>query len=174
MDSLIEYAIPIKGLKNGIHHFSFGIDRTFFQHMPDSPVEDSNVHLDLTVDKRDDMYVLLFDFAGTVKTDCDRCLATIDLPVSGNDQLIFKLSEATQYEDAEVIYISPEEQKLRIAQYVYEFIVLAMPIYKVYDCEKDQQPPCNVDMLERLNNTDKADSGHNPIWEALKNNLNKE
>ncbi len=173
MDGLVEYSIPVQGLGNGVHRFQFEVDEAFFRHFPVSPVEAGTVSVALDFDKRPDMYVLEFEFEGTVKAECDRCLAEIDLPVAGRERLLVKFSQEAEPEEADVIYISPEAQRLNVAKYIYEYIVLAMPMIKVYDCENDENRVCNEEMLEYLDGgapqTDEAAPDEiNPVWEELK------
>ena len=171
MDALIQYTIPVRGLGLGVHQFEFQIDHNFFQHFEQSPVQDGNIELKFTFDKRSDMFVLQFDFEGTVKTDCDRCLEAIDLPIKDNQQLLVKLSTEEQKEDADIVYVSPEISQLNVAKYAYEFICLSLPLIKVYDCENDENRACNPEMLNYLNNENKEDTPENeqnPIWEELK------
>lgn len=175
METLVQYAIPVKGRSDGIHHFDFQIDRSFFRHFEHSPVRDCAIDLKLELDKRPGMLVLQFDFSGSVSSECDRCLESIQLPVSGSQQLLVKLSSEPGREEAEVVYMDPEETSLQVAQYIYEFIVLALPMIRVYDCENDPESPCNPDMLAYLEtNEEDAPSGHNPLMDELKKlNLDK-
>lgn len=169
MDALVQYSIPVKGLGNGIHQFDFQIDKTFFTNFKGSPVGAANIELVLHFEKRPDLFVLQFDFKGTVKTECDRCLAQIDLPLSGSRQLLVKFSEEGIKEEAEVLFISPGTQKLNVAKYIYEYICLALPLIKVYDCEQDDNAPCNLEMLEYLEReTEREGSTANPAWDELK------
>jgi uncharacterized metal-binding protein YceD (DUF177 family) len=170
MEALVQYTIPVKGLGQGIHQFEFQIDRHFFQHFEASPIEDGAIKLKLTFDKRVDMFILDFVFEGTVKADCDRCLAKIDLPIADQQQLLVKLSIEQESDEAEVVYVSPEISKLNVAKYAYEFICLAMPLIKVYDCENEQERVCNDEMLAYLEQSeaDEAQESENPIWEELK------
>ena len=172
MDPLITYSIPVKGLHNGIHQFEFQIDRLFFEN---SPVAESDIQLKLELDKSSDMYVLQFDLEGTVRTQCDRCAADIDLPVSDSQRLLVKFSLEEQPEEAEVIYINPEAPQLNVAKYIYEYICLAIPLFKVYDCENDDPRPCNEEALRFLSNgghteeeAEKEEEEPNPIWAELK------
>jgi len=172
MEGLVEYSIPIHGLGNGLHRFQFEIDESFFRHFSESPVEAGAVSVTLDFDKRPDMYVMEFEFEGSLKAECDRCLAEIDLPVSGRERLLVKFSYEAEAEEAEVIYISPEAQQLNVARYIYEFIVLALPLIKVYDCENDENRVCNEEMLDYLEGhdpqNDLTDDEVNPVWEELK------
>ena len=175
MDPLITYSIPVKGLHNGIHQFEFQIDRFFFENFENSPVADSDITVELEFDKRSDMYVLEFSLAGTVRTQCDRCAADINLPVSDTQRLLVKFSEEEEPEEAEVIFINPEAQQLNVAKYIYEYICLAIPLIRVYDCENDDPRPCNMEALHYLSNgghaeeeEEKEEEEDNPIWDELK------
>ncbi len=173
MDGLVEYSIPVQGLENGVHRFQFAVGEAFFRYFTASPVEAGAISVTLDFDKRPGMYVLEFEFEGTVKAECDRCLVEIDLPVSGRERLLVKFSYESQPEEADVIYISPEAQRLNVAKYIYEFIVLAMPITKVYDCENDEDRACNEEMLDYLDGGasqtgEAAPDEINPLWEELK------
>ena len=175
MDPLITYSIPVKGLHNGIHQFEFQIDRLFFENFEHSPIAESDVQLKLEFDKRSDMYVLQFELEGTVRTQCDRCAADIDLPVSDSQRLLVKFSLEEEPEEAEVIFINPEAQQLNVAKYIYEFVCLAVPLFKVYDCENDDPRPCNEEALRYLSNggqtgeeAEEEEKEANPIWDELK------
>lgn len=170
MDGLVEYTIPVKGLGNGIHPFHFRIGEEFFRQFEDSPVQQGHIELDLTFDKRTDMFVFTFQFEGTVKTECDRCLAPIDLPISGQERLIVKFSLEEEEEEADVTYVHPEISKFNAARFIYEFIVLSIPMIKIYDCEEEEPPVCNQEMLDLLESKEEPEpeDAANPIWEELK------
>lgn len=167
MNTLLPFSIPVKGLRPGVHQFEFQIDHRFFAAFEASPVSDGQVTVRLLFDKRPGLYVLEFDLEGTVKTECDRCLAMIDLPIADQQRLLVKFSEE-EAEEADVIYISPEATELNVAQFIYEFIILAMPMVKVYDCENDENARCNQEMLRFLEGEQKDQDAPNPIWDALK------
>ena len=167
MDALEQYTIPIKGLGLGIHQFDFEIKRAFFQRFEHSPIQDGAIQLNLTFDKRLDMYVLQFDFEGFVQTNCDRCLDALDLQLSDSQQLLVKLSAEERIEEAEVIYISPEASMFNVAKYAYEFICLSMPLIKVHS----ESNACNPEMLAYLDGNEELEENEetsNPIWEELK------
>jgi len=179
MDPLIAYTIPILGLRDGIHQFDYQIDHAFFEQFEHAPVQDGGIQLHLEIDKHPGLYTMLFTFEGTIKTDCDRCLAAIDLPIEGEQRLLVKVSEGAEGaptedpEDPDVIYISPEQQQFNTAPYAYEFICLAIPMIKSYDCMEEEEPPCNEEMLDRLGLPEEEarpeeEAADNPIWAELK------
>ena len=118
----------------------------------------------LHFDKRPDMLVLTFEFFGTFKTDCDRCLEVINLPVKDSQQLIVKYSDEAK--EDEIVYITRDTPLLNVAKYAYESIGLAIPITKV--CDEIETPPCNDKMLDYLDGKEENEKTNNPIWEALK------
>ncbi|MBX2890814.1 MAG: DUF177 domain-containing protein [Saprospiraceae bacterium] len=167
MNAFVAYSIPIQGLKFGMHRFNFKIDSVFFSHFEGSPIKDGNLHFDLQLDKRADMLVLDFVLSGTVEAECDRCTATIDLPLEAERQLIVKYGESEGDEEDEVVFIGRETSDFNVAKYLYEFTVLALPITNTYDCQSEPHPPCNFEVLKYLsNNADevKTDS----VWDKLK------
>lgn len=174
MGALVEFTIPIKGLGAGNHQFDYQVDRLFLQHFPDSPVTDAAIQVLFELEKKPGLLVLNFDIKGTVRTTCDRCLAEIDLPVSGQHRLLVKQSAEEVSEDPDVVFLHPEATTLEVAPFVYEFVLLSIPMIQVYDCEDEEPLPCNEALLDRLYAEDTATAADseevtdNPIWEELK------
>lgn len=172
MDALVEYLIPISGLKIGSYSFDFQVDNTFFTHFPDSLIKEGSFKVKLDFDKRLDLYELNFSYEGTTKTACDRCLATLDFPIKGSNRLIVKFAEDYS-EDIDVIYIPLKTETLNVAKFIYEYLSLAIPYIKTYDCEEEAKKPCDTDMLALLNKEANEEKGNkeepNPVWDQLKN-----
>lgn len=168
MVALKQYTIPIEGLKDGMHQFDFQINKAFFKHFEESPVKDGNLKLKLLFEKRQDLSVFTFDFEGIIHTACDRCMESINLPLKGSEQLIVKYADQAR-EEAEVIYITHTATEINVAKFAYEFICLAIPMIKVYDCESKDPKPCNETVLDNLYKEEDIEKNSNPVWEALKN-----
>lgn len=176
MNPFKEFSLPIKGLKNGFHSFNFQIDKTFFARFEASPIQNASFDVTVEMDKRDSFFELTFDFDGTMQTECDRCTASIEMPFGDTQMLIVKMSEEEVTEDADVVFISPDAYEFNVAQYIYEYICLAEPFHKVYDCENDEPRPCDFDILEKITPSvpeqESEDSIKNPFLD-LKNLFNK-
>ena len=173
MDTLVEYLIPIIGLKVGSHSFDFQVDNAFFAHFPDSLIKEGSFKVQLEIDKRFDLYEMNFSFEGTTKADCNRCLATVDFPIKGTSRMIVKFAEEFT-EDVDVIYIPIKTETLNVAKYVYEYLCLAVPYVKIFDCEVEKNRPCDLEMLTLLNQEDEeagkeSTKNSNPVWDQLKN-----
>lgn len=176
MDPLLPYSLPLKGLGNGVHHFDFQVDGEFFKAIEGSPIEAAEVAMQVDLDKQPRLLVFDFSFTGTVRAACDRCLADIPLPVEGNNRLLVKYGEPDGVlTDDDVVFIPADTSIWSIADYVYEYIFLAMPMIKMYDCQAEATPPCDQDMLKYIlqqepgSDDDDDDDSGNPLWDALKN-----
>ena len=168
MEAHLSFLIPIRGLKPGIHQYSFQIDHSFFEGFESSLIQHGKVSVEVSLDKRPDLYVLEFDFDGWVGATCDRCLAPIQLPIAGQNRLLIKFSLEESRDEGEVVYITPETPKLNIANFIYEFVCLNLPMVKIYDCEEEEQPPCDEEMLKHLEDDQDDQQRGDPIWDALK------
>lgn len=167
MNVLDHFSVPYKGLGNGVHQLNFVVDSSFFKEFEDSHIDNGNFEVDVELDKRHDHSILSFEINGKTNTHCDRCLASIDLPLSGNFELHVKHGENEGSND-EIMFIHPETSILNLAQVVYEFILLSMPIIKVYDCDTEKLPPCNFEVLNKLDNTEEVEDDQSNVWDALK------
>ena len=167
MDALAHFTIPVSGLHNGPHEYRFNIDGAFFQCFPESPVKEGDVSVELLFDKQPDIYTMAFELEGTVKVACDRCLEEFDLPIEASQVLLAKFDEK-EWEDADIIYILKEATQMNVARYIYEYIILAVPMVKTHD-EADQN--CDPEMLKFLQQSEEGDESPDaslPIWDALK------
>ncbi len=176
MVSLKEYRFAYKGLGNGSHQLSFDIDSSFFAHFEMSKIKEADIQVKVDMDKRDNMITLDFDIAGSYVSPCDRCMATIDVPVSGEDQLIIKFVESDAPADDEtVIYVDPKETHIDLTEIIYEMIHVHLPMMSLRDCEAEDYEHCDHEVLDRLEGVDEDESDDdrdddttNPLWEGLK------
>ena len=170
MDALVQFKIPVSGLKDGLHPFDFQLDNSFFECFEASPIKEGKVEVKVIFDKRPDMFVLIFDIKGKVKTTCDRCLDEFILPIQSSESLMFKFA-AEEREEADIVYILKGKTSLNIANYIYDYVNLSMPMIKTHD---DADEACNSEITDYLNNQNQeeeteTESDKNPIWDALKN-----
>lgn len=172
MEVLDHFSIPFIGLKVGLHQLKFEVDNAFFAKFENSLIKKGDVTVTLDLDKRSHMAVLDFSLDGAVVTDCDRCMEAIRLPIEGEYVLHAKYSEQDMEGTDEIIYIHPKLDRLNVAQYIYEYIHLSIPMIKT--CESDPEANCNEEILSLFE--EEAEDGvseakKNPMWDAL-NDLN--
>jgi len=166
MEPLDAFVIPVTSLRMGRNELDFSADWRFFQRFESSPVQQGRFDISVVFDKFLDHWHLLFEISGKMDTECDRCLAPIALPVSGTHELYVKFDDSDDG-NSEVVTLPRETTQFDISQFVYEFVVLSIPIIKRYDCERDEVLPCDTEMLSKLSGHTQAidDSGQ---WDALK------
>ena len=172
-----EYIIQFVGLPIGKHEYEFSAGDKFFEHFEYSEVKQGNVTVRMTLLKQSTMLSLDFNISGTVKVNCDLCTEEFDLPISGEYKLIVKIGGSVSGdEDDDIITISATEHELDLAQYIYEYIVLSLPIRRVHPPDANGNSTCNKEMLARVQQylTDKSgdapgEPGTDPRWNQLKN-----
>ncbi|MEI9809937.1 MAG: YceD family protein [Bacteroidota bacterium] len=75
----------------------------------------------------------------------------------------------SQEEDPDVYYIGAGDSHIDVANWIYEFINLTIPMQRSCDFEKMDGPHCNkaaMDMLKKLS-VAKEEKKENPIWKGL-------
>jgi len=73
-----------------------------------------------------------------------------------------------QEEDPDVYYISKGESHLHIADWIYEFINLSIPMQRM--CSEDEigGPHCNKEVLAMLKKLEEQKNpSNNPLWKGL-------
>lgn len=164
MEPLKEFAVPLKGLKPGLHQYHFEVESHFFKNFDKSPIEQGRFSIDMEVDKGNDLFNIQVDIQGNYSCSCDRCLAPIELPIEYQDQLILKFEEGI--DDDVVIYLDPQTSEWNAARTIFEMICMAMPLTNVYDCDGTV---CNQEVLKKLENFEKTNIATDTLWDKLKN-----
>lgn len=172
MNPLDTFTLPVKGLRNGIHSYKFELDSTFFKEINEESELKANLTSEVKFDKRDSMYILDIQVTGEIFADCDRCLNEIPVPVNGEHRLYIK--RGIGEDDAEIVYLEQFDDQLNIAKYVYDFAIISLPFKNVLeDCEEQENPLCNFDMLEKWeeNSGEKEDKDEEKgsVWDQLSN-----
>lgn len=153
MNVLDQFSIPYKGLGTGLHELHFDIDDSFFKAFDEPVLNNGKFKVKLYLDKKSDHSILNFEINGHTRTACDRCLADIDLPVYGEYTMHLKFSE-DELEDDEIVFMHPETSIVNVAKFIYDIIGVSVPITKIYNCDSDENPPCNQKVLSKLSNED--------------------
>ena len=132
MKDLKEYSIEISRLSNKKHDFEFDSGAAFFNNFENSLIEEGAFKVKLTLDKSETMMSLHFHITGSVQLICDRTLEPFDYPINIKQKLIFKFGDQDEVLTDEIEIIKRDTQQINIAQYIYEFIGLAIPMKKLH------------------------------------------
>lgn len=176
MGKLSTYSIPFSGLKTGKHLFDFKIDDQFFEKFDYSPIKKANLLVDLEFTKQETMFIAEFYFKGEVELVCDRCNEEFLYPFHTTEKIIFKLSDEDIEQSEEIVSIGRAEHEIDLTNYLYEFIIVAIPLVHIHPDNEDGTEGCNPETLAVLkklslgenNENEKPDVVVDPRWEALK------
>ncbi len=168
MYSLESFEVDLKDLKETETLREYSLDDQFFSALDNSQLDHGALHVSVSIRKMAGFFELLFHTEGTVTISCDRCLDDMEQPIQTDNRLMVKLGDAYNEED-DTITIDENEGILDLSWFIYEFIMLAIPIKHVHAPGK-----CNSAMMQKLDELSGAvRSGKeetdviDPRWEAL-------
>ena len=178
MAGISAYNIAFKGLALGTHEFDFQIDKKFFDHFDGGIADDGDIQAKVVLEKQSALMVLWFHVSGTVKIQCDRCLELYNQPVKSENKVFIKYGEDNFEDGDDVIWVSVNEHQVNVAQMIYDFIILAIPIRQIHPKGKDGKSQCNPEMLQKLKNLthtqEKPEEKTDSRWDDLKKLLGNE
>ena len=167
-----EYIIQFGGLPVGLHEFEFEVSDTFFSNIENSEIQSGDVNITATLTKQNHLLQMHFNFEGTVKVDCDRCLKEFDFPVEGEENLVIKYGNPDESND-EILVIEEGCEEFDVSHYIYEYIILAIPARRVpceldekeFECDKETRD--KLDKLTSDSDEKESENSNNPLWEQL-------
>lgn len=171
------YAVRISGLGEGDHDYSFELDRQFFVLFEHPEISDGKVNANVVLEKKPGVFTLHFSLEGEVEVVCDRCLDKFMAKVSTDQDIFVKPGETPGEIEDDVLVIARDDHEIEVGQYLFEFIVLALPLKKIHPDDNAGHSTCNPEMLKKLNahNIKETDSNKetDPRWDALKGIIEK-
>ncbi|MDG1349662.1 MAG: DUF177 domain-containing protein [Crocinitomicaceae bacterium] len=160
--------IPFVGLKQGIHNFEFEIDRSFFDAFPYSIIEEGEITVELSLDKKDTLMVGEYKIKGFVVSNCATCNESFNAPINGEMTIYYKFGEE-QEEDENLVVLTSEVYKIKPEQQVYELITVSLnanPRHKEGECNEEV-----LSLLRSYQIRDEKEEKIDPRWDKL-NKLN--
>jgi uncharacterized metal-binding protein YceD (DUF177 family) len=167
-----EFEIAWKGLKPGVHEFVYDIDDAFMhEHHADEETKDWKASVTMKMDKKTDFFLLQFDISGSVSVPCDRCAEYFKLDLWDEFKLVIKLTgeDSTENEDEDdVVFIPRSETVIDISNWLYEFVMLSLPLQHIHPDKENGEGGCDPKVLKLLNHLSEPDEGvKNDIWKGL-------
>ena len=175
MKQLNEFSIPFVGLKLGKHQFEYQINKAFFEHFEYDEFENSDIKVNLVLEKKSTMLELSLKHKGTVNVPCDLTGEMFDLPVKGSAYLVVTFGDEYNDDNEELLILPHGEHQINVAQLIYEMIALSVPLKRIHPGVKDGT--LKSDTLDKLNeilvtdisaNKDQEEENTDPRWDELK------
>jgi len=173
MNNRREFEIAFVGLKPGVHEFEYNIDDKFFLDYGVQDFNNCSAKVKLYLDKKNGFFQLKFDIDGSATVICDRCSNPLKKQLWEEYNIVVKMVEDPdtmnmQEEDPDIYYISRGESHLKIADWIYEFVSLSIPLQKMCSESEVGGEQCNVEVLEKLRQMEEdINKQSNPIWKGL-------
>ena len=167
-----EFEIAFVGLKPGVHNYEYRVDDKFFSNYGNQDFTRCNAAIKLELDKKPGFMLLKFDIDGIADVNCDRCGNPLALKLWEEFKVMVKLVDNPeemneQEEDPDVYYINRGESHLHLADWIYEFINLSIPMQKMCPPDEIGGPQCNKEVLARLAKIEVKKDEVNPLWKGL-------
>ena len=178
-----EFEIAFVGLKPGIHEFNYLIDERFFETFQQQDFHHCKANIKLSLDRKSSFMLLKFEIGGVLEVTCDRCNSNLPFDLWDEFNITVKMVENPEFmneneEDPDMYYIAQGESHIDVANWIFEFINLSLPMQKACEYEKMDGPHCNttaMDVLKKMESdmnkvsgdSDEKRNKENPIWKGL-------
>jgi uncharacterized metal-binding protein YceD (DUF177 family) len=170
-----EFEIPWFGLKEGIHEYRFQVTDKVIEELghehPDFDHLEASVVLKL--DKHNGFLQLHFDIDGKMDVACDRCGDPFSMRLWDEFDLIVKFTGESEddhneeEDEADIVFVPRSETILDVSTWVYEFIMLSMPLQHIHPEKADGTSGCNPEALKLLNKMSGSEDAKRNLWSGL-------
>lgn len=175
-----KYDIHIYKLSNGIHEYDFEIRDEFFEMFDGDLVNKGQLNALISLNKSDSMIQVDFNIKGSIELECDRSLEEFDFPIDFIRSMIYKFGDEEKELSEDVYVIEKNTQTLNVADIIFEFIGLEVPMKKLhpkFQEEEDEDDESEGSMIyyseSEEDQNEQDEENIDPRWAALKNLKNK-
>lgn len=162
------YEIALFGLSEKTHSFDFPISKGLFDYFENDQVENIEGQCILVLEKSETMIQLNFDISAKALLTCDRSLDTFWYEITANKNMLLKYGEEYKEIDDEVVYITPDQLKINIGQWLYELTAVEIPMKKLHPRYEDEEGEEESFIYSDTTKDEKKES-NDPRWDMLKN-----
>jgi uncharacterized metal-binding protein YceD (DUF177 family) len=173
-DAHTDFQVKILMLKPGKYTYSLVVSDSFFAAFEHSIVQRGALEAIVLLEKSETLIRANFNIKGTIELESDRTLELFDYPITVAEQLIYKFGDDDKELSEEMFQISWETPTLDLAQPIYEFINLAVPMRKLAPGEEHEPEGTISDDERRLvyrsapSTEEEVEPEPDPQWEALR------
>ena len=132
--------------------FEYDLGDDFFAEI-DGLIQRGDIHATVVCLSAGSVFKFRIHSIGTVIVPCDRCLSDLELRIETTDALNVKLGKEYA-DDGDCVIVPEAEGYLDLAHFIYEFIVLSMPIACCHEPGK-----CDDTMMHELSRHQATRSG---------------
>ena len=164
-----ELIVPFSGMKEGKYSFSVELNDSFVEALEFSEIKKGNIKVNIELERRINLLNIEITFDGTVELECDRCGNMYRQPVTDQRSVVVNLNADSFEDEDDLISLPASYNELDLTQYIYQYIVLAVPQRRV--CP--ESIGCDPEVIRKLDQLlpgeQNDNSTNDPRWDALKN-----
>lgn len=170
-------------MDDGSYQFDFQVGDDLFLRFDNEEIRESKLEVSVELVKKTEGISLFLKGKGEIELQCDRCLDYFLHDIDSQHEVQIHLAEETNFDtDEDFVCLARSEEKLDLAYFIYEMVILSLPIRRVHPEDEDGNSMCNPEVVKYITGEssitdlegdviDEADS--NESWkEDLKNLLN--
>jgi uncharacterized protein len=163
-----EFCVNVIGLSKKAHQFDYKLTDPFFDAYGKEVITGGKFDAAVVLDKRETFIEADFRISGHTNLICDRSLEPFDFPMEIKRRVIFKYGEVPQEISDEIVIITRDQESIDIGQYLYEFIVLEVPMKKIHPALVKEEDPEETVVYSTAADETEAPEEVDPRWEILK------
>ena len=126
------FKIDIFRLENKQYLHEFEGNNDFFEALDQELIQKGNFKAIVVLNKNETMIQMMYKITGSVELTCDRSLDLFDFPVDITQKMILKFSDHNEEITEELVLIDRNTQYINVAQDIFDFIGLQIPIKKLH------------------------------------------
>lgn len=134
------YTIALSGLAPGEHHFEFALANDLFRLHETSPLLSGKGVADVTLVRHAHHIHLVVELDAEVQVECDRCMDPYAEFIEFDGEAVVREGEPNDEQD-EVLWVEQGATELDLSQWLYESVVLSLPIQRIHpdlaDCNQE-------------------------------------
>ena len=164
-----KFILKFAGLKDGKHKFEYEADNSFFKVYDYREFNDANINFNIDFIKKPTVLELQIIGDGVVNINCTLSNEPFDYNLKTRFKLIVKFGEYYDDSNDELLILPQGSHSINLDQFLYEMVVLSMPIRNVHPGIEDGS--IKSDILNRLKDFDinkEKSSNFDPRWDKLK------
>lgn len=163
------YTVNIIGLSNKVHHFNYEIGDDFFRLFGTDLISSGSFNVDVSLNKHETFIEATFAIRGKALLVCDRSLEAFDEPLETTRMIVFKFGEEDREISDEIMLIQRDTTSLKLGQFIYEFIGLALPMKRLHPRFRNEDESESGGIVYSSDPDKPEDAGEtDPRWEKLK------
>ncbi len=168
MSELKKYDIDIFGLANKEYVYDYESGDEFFGEMQQELIRHGHFTAQVRLEKSATMIQLNFDISGTVELSCDRSLELFQEPFHVRQPFFLKFGDRNEELTEEIEIINRQTIRINIARYIYDFIVLALPVKRLHPRFREENHSEEYTLIYSSGAATAAQAETDPRWESLK------